>query len=54
MAAGYGSQLLVVDPESRVVVAVTSTLESKGAAWDQRVLDEVRELARSAAPDPVS
>lgn len=48
LAAGYGSQLLVVAPESRVVVAVTSTLESKGAAWDQRVLEEVRELARSA------
>lgn len=54
LAAGYGSQLLVVAPESQVVVAVTASLEPKGAAWEGRVLDEVRELARSATPKPDS
>lgn len=54
LAAGYGSQLLVVAPESRVVVAVTATLEPKDAAWEWRVLEEVRELARSATPNPDS
>lgn len=50
LAAGYGSQLLIVAPESRVVVAMTASLEPKGAAWEARVLDEVRGLARSSAP----
>lgn len=54
LAAGFGSQLLVVAPESRVVVAVTATLEPKDAAWERRVLEEVRELARSARRDPDS
>ena len=54
LAAGYGSQLLVVAPESRVVAVVTATLEPKDAAWERRVLEEVRELARSARPGPDS
>ncbi len=47
LAAGFGSQLLVIEPEASVVVVVTSTLESKGQAWDRRVLERVRELART-------
>ncbi len=54
LAAGYGSQLLVVAPESRVVAAVTATLEPKDADWERRVLEEVRELARAATPKPGS
>jgi CubicO group peptidase (beta-lactamase class C family) len=54
LAAGFGSQLLVVAPESRVVAAVTATLEPKDAAWERRVLEEVRELARAATPKPDS
>lgn len=49
MAAGFGSQLLLIAPDAEVVVVVTSTLESKGREWDQRVLEAVRELARSVA-----
>lgn len=49
LAAGFGSQLLVIEPESSVVVVVTSTLESKGETWDRRVLERVRELARTVS-----
>ncbi len=49
LAAGFGSQLLVIEPESSVVVVVTATLESKGGAWDRRVLERVRELASAVS-----
>jgi CubicO group peptidase (beta-lactamase class C family) len=42
MAAGFGSQLLLVAPDTGVVVVVTASLESKGAEWDGSVLDAVR------------
>lgn len=38
MAVGYGGQLLYVAPAQRLVVVVTSTLQSKGAPWDRRLI----------------
>ncbi len=43
MAVGYGGQYLYVAPAERAVVVVTSTLESKGADWDRRLLAVVEE-----------
>ncbi len=46
MAVGYGGQFLYVAPQDDLVVVLISTIESKGAQWDRRVIsileDEVR------------
>lgn len=41
-AVGYGGQFLYVAPAAGVAVVLTSTLESKGADWDRRVLEIFR------------
>jgi CubicO group peptidase (beta-lactamase class C family) len=42
-AVGYGGQFVHVAPQAGVVVVITSTIESKGAEWDRRVLGIVRD-----------
>jgi CubicO group peptidase (beta-lactamase class C family) len=42
-AVGYGGQFVHVAPRAGVVVVLTSTIESKGAQWDRRVLGIVRD-----------
>jgi CubicO group peptidase (beta-lactamase class C family) len=51
MAVGYGGQFLVVAPERRAVVVVTSTHAGKGEEWDRRFLAAVeRELLPAVGP----
>jgi CubicO group peptidase (beta-lactamase class C family) len=43
-AIGYGGQILYVAPELRMVLVMTSTLESKGEEWDRRAFAIFRSL----------
>jgi len=46
---GYGTQVLYLVPELDMLVVVTATLESKGAAWDRRFYRTLREQVFAAA-----
>lgn len=48
MAVGYGGQFLYVAPDDDLVVVLISTIESKGAAWDRRVISIVEDGVRGA------
>ena len=52
LAVGYGGQFLYVDPATATVVVVTSTHESKGAAWDRKVLGLIEERILGGVGSP--
>lgn len=48
IAVGFGGQYIYVSPAYDAVVVITSTLESKGRAWEQRIFDIIeRDLLRA-------
>lgn len=51
MAVGYGGQYLYVAPEDDLVIVLISTIDSKGAEWDRRVISIVEEEVRGG-PSP--
>jgi CubicO group peptidase (beta-lactamase class C family)/SH3-like domain-containing protein len=42
VAVGYGGQYIYVSPEHNSVVVITSTLESKGKAWEKELFDYIQ------------
>lgn len=46
MAVGYGGQFLYVAPEDELIVVLVSTIASKGAEWDRRVISLMEEGLR--------
>ena len=52
VAVGYGGQYIYVSPEYNCVVVITSTLESKGKAWEKELFDYIQEgLLGSIEPE---
>ncbi|MDX1513836.1 MAG: serine hydrolase, partial [Gammaproteobacteria bacterium] len=51
-AVGYGGQYIVVSPRDDVVMVVTSTLESKGDAWESELFDLLRLGVLGSLQDP--
>ena len=46
MAVGYGGQFLYVAPEADLIVVLISTIQSKGAEWDRRVISWIEDRVR--------
>ena len=50
VAVGFGGQYIYVSPRHDTVVVITSTLESKGRAWERQLFEILREDLLQAAP----